>query len=92
MDGYPAAYLDHNVPFLVASGLSSKSPKLQSPGEPEGQGLLLQSEFPLVDEQAAGLLENYLSQLDAHGTSWTAVSRQETYRFRIKIVGRVRCS
>ncbi|KAM4062976.1 gryzun, putative trafficking through golgi domain-containing protein [Hirsutella rhossiliensis] len=88
MDGYPAGCLDHNVPFLVVSGLSSKAPELQPQAQPEGQGLLLRSDYPPVDEEAAEFLEKHFTQLDAHGTSWTGVSRQEPYRFRIKTVGR----
>ncbi|PNY23345.1 Uncharacterized protein TCAP_06725 [Tolypocladium capitatum] len=89
MDGYPAGSLDRNVPFLVASGLNSKVPELQLQDELKDQGILLKSELPPLESKEAGVLEEYLEEIDAQGVSSTGVSRDEPYRFRIKTVGRV---
>lgn len=88
MDGYPAGSLDHNVPLLVASGLSSKPPVLELEGELKDQGILLESELPPLGSKEAEVLGAYFEELDAQGASWTSLSREEPYQFRIKLVGR----
>lgn len=87
MDGYPAGSLDHNVPLLVASGLNSKVPELQLESKPKG--ILLKSELPPLNIKEADMLAQYFEEVDAQGSSWTSVSRDELFRFRIKAVGRV---
>lgn len=89
MDGYPPGSLDHNVPFLVASGLNSVEPELDLQGELSTQGQLIKSDLPPLEGREAQLLETYFEEIDARGTSWAVVPRDEPYRFRIKTVGRV---
>ncbi|RCI15767.1 hypothetical protein L249_2754 [Ophiocordyceps polyrhachis-furcata BCC 54312] len=90
MDGYPAGCLDHNAPFIVVSGLSAQQqqPEPQSGVGLEDGRLLLRSSLPLLDDRLSAFLVKYFAQVDAHGMSWTTVSRQEPYRFRIKTVDR----
>ncbi|KIE03613.1 hypothetical protein MAJ_00144, partial [Metarhizium majus ARSEF 297] len=88
MDGYPPGSLDHNVPFLVASGLNSAEPELDLQGELSTQGQLIKSDLPPLEGREAQLLETYFEEIDARGTSWAVVPRDEPYRFRIKTVGR----
>lgn len=90
MDGYPSGSLDHNVPFLVASGLNSAEPDLDLPGELSTQGQLVKSDLPPLESREAQALEKYFEEIDKRGTSWSAVSRDEPYRLRIKTVGRVK--
>lgn len=90
MDGYPAGCLDHNVPFLVASGLNAQQEADEWQVE---QGLrdgsvLLRSSLPLLDERLAAFLAKYFAQVNAHGLSWTGVSRKEPFHFRVKTVAR----
>ena len=89
MDGYPSGSLDHNVPFLVASGLNSTEPELDLEGELSTQGLLVKSDLPPLESREAQVLEKYFEEIDERGTSWAVVPRDEPYRFRIKTVGRV---
>ncbi|KAG5984271.1 hypothetical protein E4U55_005429 [Claviceps digitariae] len=88
MDGYPKDSLDHNVPFLVASGLNDAEPHLDLEGELSSQGLLVKSDLPPLDTRESQLLEKYFEEIDLRGRSWTVVPRDEPYRLRIKTVGR----
>lgn len=90
MDGYPRDSLDHHVPFLVASGLNAAEPQLDLEGELSSQGLLVKSHLPPLDTRESQVLEKYFDEIDARGTSWAVVPREEPYRLRIKTVGRVR--
>ena len=89
MDGYPAASLDHNVPFIVASGLNAESPELALDESLREQGLLLKSDLPALESKEAELIDGYLQEIDARGKCWTIFKRDELYRLRIKTVGRV---
>lgn len=89
MDGYPAGSLDHNVPFLIAAGLNSKAAELPLDDELKGQEILLRSELPIVENKEAKVLEEYFDHINNKGLSWTAVSREEPFRWRIKTLGRV---
>ena len=87
MDGYPPGSLDHNVPFLVASGLSS-SP---SPAEPKGEdGVTLKSDMPCLEGVNADVLHAYLQGIDATRPPWTQRDPKAPYRYRVASVGRVR--
>ncbi|KJZ78469.1 hypothetical protein HIM_01860 [Hirsutella minnesotensis 3608] len=88
MDGYPEGCLDHNVPLLVASGLSAKEPRPHLQGELRNYGFLLKSDSPVVEGKVADFVNRYFAQIDAHGASWTSVSRDEPFRFRIRTIGR----
>lgn len=86
MDGYPPGSLDHNVPFLVASGLSS-SPPAQETSEGQGKGVVLRSEMPCLEGEHAGVLHEYLQGIDATLPPWTHGDAK--YRYRVASVGRV---
>lgn len=89
MDGYPSGTLDRNVPLLVASGLNSQPGDVQLDGELKDHGIQLRSGLPPLENKEAEVLENHFKDVDARGRSWVAMERDETYRFRIKTVGRV---
>lgn len=89
MDGYPTGSLDHNVPFIVATGLNSTTNELPLSAELKDQAILLRSELPLLEGKEVEVLEEYFEEITSKGTSWTGFSKEESYRFRIKSVGRV---
>ncbi|KAL6820417.1 Gryzun, putative trafficking through golgi domain-containing protein [Trichoderma sp. SZMC 28015] len=86
MDGYPLGSLDHNVPLIVVSGLSSDPP--DQPPKAKGQGVLLRSDLPPLEGKEANFLESYFEEVDERGKSWTVVTREEHFRLRVKTVGR----
>ncbi|KAM3512205.1 hypothetical protein MY11210_004123 [Beauveria gryllotalpidicola] len=88
MDGYPLGSLDHNVPLIIFSGLTSASPKIELDATLREDAALLRSDLPPLDSKEAELLEQHFGYVDSEGQSWTAVSREEPYRLRIKTVGR----
>ncbi|PTB68916.1 hypothetical protein BBK36DRAFT_1166792 [Trichoderma citrinoviride] len=92
MDGYPLGSLDHNVPLLVVSGLSSGQDQAEQPpkakGKANGEGVLLRSDLPPLEGKEASFLEAYFERVNERGKSWTVVTREEPYRVRIKTVGR----
>ena len=89
MDAYPEGSLDHNVPFLVASGLNASHSGLSLDGDLKHQGILFRSEQPPLESREADILDNYFQEIDKKGKSWIGVERDEPFRFRIRSVGRV---
>ncbi|KOS17386.1 Trafficking protein particle complex subunit 11 [Escovopsis weberi] len=87
MDGYPLGSLDHNVPLIFVSGINAAREQASS-RELKDQGILIRSDLPCLDSREASFLATYLDRIDTQGLSWTAVSRDEQYRLRIKAVGR----
>jgi hypothetical protein len=96
MEAYPPKYVQHNLPFIVLSGLGA-SPELAPP--PPVQDVLpgravttISSEIPPVTSKyAEPLLQDFLSA-DATNAPWNgrATSRKElSHGFRIRAVGRV---
>lgn len=89
MDGYPLGSLDHNVPLIIASGLTSRSTEVELDEPLRHDGQLLRSDMPPLDTKEAQLLEEYFGDINEKGKSWLGVSREELYRLRIKTVSRV---
>lgn len=89
MDGYPLGSLDHNVPLVIFSGLSSNSPEIKLDATLREEAALLRSDLPPLDSKEAELLERHFAEVDSSGKSWIGVSREEPYRLRVKSVGRV---
>lgn len=92
MDGYPLGSLDHNVPLVVFSGLTSRSAEVELEATLRDEAALLRSDQPPLDSKEAEILEQHFENVDGDGQSWTGVSREEPYRLRIKSVGRVSTS
>lgn len=92
MDGYPLGSLDHNVPLLVVSGLSSSHDQPEPPpkakGKANGEGVLLRSDLPPLEGKEASFLESFFERVNERGKSWTVMTREEPYRVRVKTVGR----
>lgn len=89
MDAYPQGSLDHNVPFIVVSGLNSNTFELPLSEELKDQSILIRSELPSLDTKEAQVLDEHFQEVDAQGRSWTGVARDEKFRCRIKSIGRV---
>ncbi|KAI0377052.1 Gryzun, putative trafficking through golgi-domain-containing protein [Hypomontagnella monticulosa] len=89
MDGYPAGSLDHNVPFLVVSGLSTAPTKsaLTDPGLRE-QGILVRSELPPIESREAKTILRCIQEKDASDLPWHARDTSRKYKFKIKTIGR----
>lgn len=96
MEAYPPAYVQHNLPFIVLSGLGSQA-ELDPP--PSVHSLLpgravtrTSSEIPPVTgERADQLLQDFLSA-DGTNAPWNArnAGRKDiAHGFRIRAVGRV---
>ncbi|KAI0169067.1 Gryzun, putative trafficking through golgi-domain-containing protein [Hypoxylon sp. FL1284] len=89
MDGYPAGSLDHNVPFLAVSGLSTAPTRLllTDPVLRE-QGVLVRSEIPPIDTHEARVILRYIQETDATNLPWHSRDNAKRYKFRIKTIGR----
>ena len=86
MDGYEPAYVAHNVPFMVVSGLES-SPS--SDGEAEGHAFRIASNIPCVDNEDAKKLLKLFKDRDGVGLAWNAGEYNGRNKFKISTVGRV---
>ncbi|XXG95941.1 hypothetical protein Hte_002217 [Hypoxylon texense] len=91
MDGYPAGSLDHNVPFLAVSGLSTAltKPLLTDPVLRE-QSVLVRSEIPPIDTREAKAILRYIQETDATDLPWHSRDSSRRYKFRIKTIGRLK--
>ena len=86
MDGYASAYVAHNVPLLVVSGLGS-APQDKS-NAPEG-AIRIASEIPPLESEDAQVLLRHFKDSDAGELAWNAREYSGRNKFRVKIVGRV---
>ena len=86
MDGYAPAYVAHNVPLLVVSGLG---PSPQNAADLEGDGFRITSEVPPVQTEDAQSLLRYFLNGSANGLAWTGREHTGKNKFKIKTVGRV---
>jgi trafficking protein particle complex subunit 11 len=86
MDGYAPAYVAHNVPLLVVSGLDS-APQDKSIA-PEG-AIQIASEIPPVESEDAQVLLRHFKDSDAGELAWNAREYSGRNKFRVKTVGRV---
>jgi hypothetical protein len=86
MDGYAPAYVAHNVPLLVVSGLDS-APQGKSKA-PEG-AIRIASEIPPVESEDAQVLLRHFKDSDAGELAWNAREYSGRNKFRVKTVGRV---
>ncbi|PBP26987.1 hypothetical protein BUE80_DR002055 [Diplocarpon rosae] len=83
MDGYAPAYVAHNIPLLVVSGLGPGTEE-----EPKRNGSRVTSEIPPVDsDDALSLLRNFKDG-DASDLAWNAREHSGRNKFRVKTVGR----
>jgi hypothetical protein len=86
MDGYAPAYVAHNVPLLVVSGLGSQ-PRQKSTVEDGAPRIT--SEIPPVESEDAQVLLRHFKDSDAGNLAWNAREHSGKNKFRVKLVGRV---
>jgi len=86
MDGYAPAYVAHNVPFLVISGLG---PSPQDRPKSQDGTILIASEIPPVGSEDAQVLLRHFKDSDAGDLAWNAREYSGRNKFRVKTVGRV---
>jgi hypothetical protein len=86
MDGYPPAYVAHNVPLLMVSGLGS-APQNQATLDVEG--VRISSDVPPVESEDAQALLRHFQDSDAEGLAWNGREYNGRNKFSVKIVGRV---
>jgi len=85
MDGYPTAYVAHNLPLLVVSGLEP----LESSGTVENGGIKISSELPCVETEEAQALLKHFKNSDGSELAWNSRVHSGRNKFRVKTVGRV---
>lgn len=86
MDGYaPWAYVAHNLPLLVVSGLAHSDERtVLSVGGPR-----ISSEIPPVESEDAAVLRRHFKENDGSELSWNSREYSGRNKFKTKIVGRV---
>ncbi|KAI1074168.1 Gryzun, putative trafficking through golgi-domain-containing protein [Whalleya microplaca] len=89
MDDYPEGSLDHNVPFLVVSGLNSNptKPLLVDPNLRE-QSILIRSELPPIDGRVARTVLRCIQDTDATNLPWNAHDNPRKCKFKVRTIGR----
>lgn len=86
MDGYAPAYVAHNVPYLVVSGLGSQP---RNHADLKAEGVHIVSDVSPVESDDADALLKHFKDCDAEGSDWNDRDSSARNKFRIKIVGRV---
>lgn len=96
MEAYPSAFVAHNVPLVILSGLGSQPPHGHDPvhypllGE---KGIKITSESPAVTGPSAEELLSIILELDAQDAAWNGRpgrGKMGTMGFKIKAIGKVR--
>ncbi|KAH8598801.1 Gryzun, putative trafficking through golgi-domain-containing protein [Bisporella sp. PMI_857] len=85
MDGYAPAYVAHNVPFLVVSGLGGSS---KQSIDTEVPGFRITSDVPLIEDEDSQVLLRHFEDRDAEGLAWNGREHSGRNKFKIKAVGR----
>jgi hypothetical protein len=86
MDGYAPAYVAHNVPLLVVSGLDSQ---VQEKSTTLEDGIRITSEIPSVESEDGQVLLRHFKDSDAGNLAWNAREHSGRNKFRVKTIGRV---
>lgn len=86
MDGYPPAYVAHNVPYLVVSGLGDAQ---QKQADLEADGVRIASDIPPVEGDDAEVIIRNFKDANAEGLAWNNHASGGRHKFKVKIVGRV---
>ena len=85
MDGYAPAYVAHNLPYLIVSGLGSH----ESEAPRKDGGIRIASEIPSVESEDAIALLKHFRDSDASSLPWNGREHSGRNKFRVKTVGRV---
>jgi len=85
MDGYSSAYVAHNVPFVVVSGLE----RIPSDQDLEKPGFRISSDILPVETSESSTLLKHFQERDSEGLAWNGRVHSGRNKFKIKTVGRV---
>lgn len=93
MDAYPLQFVEHNLPFVVLSGLGEK-PSDDSQPHPllKVHGIEIDSAVPVVSGDRADQLRQEFLSADARDAPWNGLrirARGDHVGFKLKAVGRV---
>ena len=86
MDAYEPAYVAHNVPYMVVSGLE---PSASFGGESSSQAFRIASDVPWVDTEDSKILLKHFKERDGEGLAWNSREYNGRNKFKIKTVTRV---
>ncbi|KAA8566792.1 hypothetical protein EYC84_009892 [Monilinia fructicola] len=86
MDGYATAYVAHNLPLLVVSGLGA-DPSSTNARLKEGGVIITSDIAPLESEDAQCILKCF-KENDAEKLPWNGYEHGEKKKFKVKVVGR----
>ena len=96
MEAYPSAFVAHNVPLVILSGLGSQPP-LGHEQVPypllEKKGTRITSQLPPVTSPSAEELLSLFLELDGQDAAWNGRpgrGKMGTMGFKIKAIGKVR--
>ena len=97
MEGYPAHYVSHNLPFVVLFGLGSTEIVYPDPIEEkypllQEKGIYISSDLPSVIGLAADELLSSFRDFDAKDAAWNnrpGKGKMGTTGFTYRTVGRV---
>jgi trafficking protein particle complex subunit 11 len=87
MDGYKPAFVAHNVPYLVVSGLGGA--RRNHADLKAEEGVHIASDVPPVESEDAEVLLKHFNDSDAEGLAWNSREHSGRNKFRVRIVGRV---
>ena len=86
MDAYALAYVAHNIPLLVVSGLGTDNDEKEKWTD---GGMRITSDIPPLETEDAKVLLRHFRHRDARGLSWNGREHSGRNKFRVKTVGRV---
>ncbi|ESZ91081.1 hypothetical protein SBOR_8544 [Sclerotinia borealis F-4128] len=86
MDGYARAYIAHNLPLLVVSGLGA-DPSPTNARLKEG-GVIITSDIAPLESEDAKYILKYFKDNDAENLPWNGHEYSEKNKFKVKVIGR----
>lgn len=97
MDGFPAHYVTHNLPFIILFGLGATEPGPASDIEKsypllQEKGIYISSDLPNVSGTTAAELLDSFREFDAKDATWNSrpgKGKMGTMGFTYRTVGRV---
>lgn len=83
MDGYPSAFIEHNIPLLVVSGIGGDAKLTKEYPLLEEKGFRITSDAPLIKSEDAQALLKHFTESDARDAVWNAREHSGRNKFRI---------
>jgi len=85
MDGYAPAFVAHNIPYIVVSGLGVHA---KEAARKDG-GVRISSEIPPLESDDALALLKHFKDSDGTSLAWNGREHIGRNKFRVKTIGRV---